>query len=70
MGLYRMFAKVRQGVAKAIQDATALDQTLTNLQITTGATREDTRTLISTYSQLGRQLGATTQEVAASALEW
>ena len=53
-----------------MKEAAELDKTLTNLQITTGGTREDTRQLLSTYAQLGRQLGATTQEVAASALEW
>ena len=69
-GLYRLFSKVRQGIASLVKEATELDKTLTNLQITTGGTREDTRQLLSTYAQLGRQLGATTQEVAASALEW
>ena len=69
-GLYRLFAKVRQGIASLVKEATELDKTLTNLQITTGGTREDTRQLLTTYAQLGRQLGATTQEVAASALEW
>lgn len=42
-GLYRLFAKVRQGIASLVKEATELDKTLTNLQITTGGTREDTR---------------------------
>lgn len=47
-----------------------LDKALVNLQIASGKTREETRNLIVTYSELGKQLGATTAQVAESADTW
>lgn len=51
---------VRQSVEKVRE----LDQTMTNIQLVTGQTDEETRQLINTYSQMAKQLGATTKEVA------
>lgn len=47
-----------------------LDKALTNLQIATGNTREETAKLLTSYSKLAKQMGATTTEVANSADAW
>lgn len=47
-----------------------LDESLTNLRIVTGYNQKQGNDLITTYQKLGRELGATTQEVASSANEW
>lgn len=69
-GPWLIFGALRKAFTGLIQDAQALDKTLTNLQITTGETREGARNLIAEYANLGKQIGATTQEVATSAIEW
>lgn len=47
-----------------------LDKAVTDLQIATGSTREETQKLIESYAKLARQLGATTLEVAEAADTW
>lgn len=61
-------------ISKAIRDVynnvVALDSAITDLQIATGKTREETAELVKEYSNLAKQLGATTAEVAKSADTW
>ncbi|MGN0819837.1 MAG: phage tail tape measure protein [Christensenellaceae bacterium] len=47
-----------------------LDKAVTNLQIATGKTREETQALIQSYAALAKQLGATKLEVADAADTW
>lgn len=47
-----------------------LDSALTDLQIATGKSRDETAKLLTTYSKLGKQMGATTKEVAEAADTW
>ena len=61
------FTKYLRGV---YQNVVKLDQSLVNLQIASGKTREETRELIKEYASLAKQLGATTTEVAAAADTW
>jgi len=46
--------KLVKAFSGLIQNAQALDKTLTNLQITTGETREGARNLINEYANLGK----------------
>ena len=74
--------KVRSALAAAIttaftkylrdiyQNVVNIDKALVNLQIASGKTREETKTLIKEYSTLAKQLGATTVEVADAADTW
>lgn len=74
--------KVRSALAGAITAAftkylreiylnvVAIDKAIVNLQIASGKTREKTKALIKEYSELGKQLGATTVEVAEAADTW
>lgn len=47
-----------------------LETSLMNLRVVTGYNREEANSLIIAYQKLGKELGATTQEVANSANEW
>lgn len=47
-----------------------LDKAQTNLEIVTGSTNEQARSMMKTYSELAKTLGATTQEIAGVATEW
>ena len=74
--------KVRSALAGAItaaftkylreiyQNVVNIDKALVNLQIASGKSREETQRLVKEYAQLGKQLGATTTEVAEAADTW
>lgn len=47
-----------------------LDSAITDLQIATGSNRSDVEVLLNTYTQLGKEMGATTLEVAQGADNW
>lgn len=57
-------------IKKLVSTVVELDESLTNLQIATGDTREETAKLLDTYIELGQQLGATGTDVAAAADVW
>lgn len=73
--LLQTFAYALIGIAtrafkQVYENVVNLDEAITNLQIASGYTREETRKLVGTYSDLAKQLGATTIEVAQSADTW
>lgn len=70
MAIMRAIAKIRQEVQKLVSQAKELDKVMTNVRIVTNGSKEDTRNLISEYSDLAKQLGVTTKEVAQSGIEW
>lgn len=70
MAIMRAIAKIRQEVQKLVNQAKELDKVMTNVRIVTNGSKEDTRNLISEYSDLAKQLGVTTKEVAQSGIEW
>jgi len=57
-------------IGNGIQYIKDLDKELTNVQIVTGMTAEETEKLSKQYNQLAKNLGATTLEVARGSLEW
>lgn len=61
---------LQQSLRQVYQNVKELDGALVDLQIATGYTREETSRLISTYTELGKEIGATTTEVAKSADGW
>lgn len=63
-------AKIGQFIKEVYDNVVELDAALTNLQIATGKTREETQKLIVSYAALAKQLGATTLEVAEAADTW
>jgi len=60
----------RRAVREVYTNVVELDSAVVDLQIATGKNREETKELVDTYSDLGRELGATTKEVANAADTW
>ena len=62
--------KITQYLREIYTNVVNIDKATTNLQIATGKTRVEVKALIKEYAQLGKQLGATTTEVAEGADTW
>lgn len=60
----------RRAVREVYTNVVELDKAVVDLQIATGKNRKETKELVDTYSDLGRELGATTKEVANAADTW
>lgn len=61
---------LRQALQQVYQNVVQLDKAVVNLQIATGGSRSEMQSLLSDYSKLGQEVGATTIEVADSADSW
>ena len=59
-----------KALKEAINNVVKLDKCITDLQIATGKSRKETEELIKEYASLGKEIGATTTEVANSADTW
>ena len=55
---------------RMVSTARELDDSLFNLQVATGKTREETKGILDTYNQMAGELGATTEQVAEAANDW
>lgn len=58
---------IKQTIKKMVVAVKELDKSIVDLQIATGYTYDQARELLSTYTELGKQLGATTVQVAQAA---
>jgi len=67
---YAIIGIATRALKQLYQNVVELDRAITDLQIASGKTREETEELIKAYSKLAKQLGATTLEVAQSADTW
>ena len=68
--LERGLDKVVEAGREAIDTVKELDDASLQLQLATGKTREEAKSMISDYRELGNELGNLTQNVAESADEW
>ena len=68
--VYNIIGKLRSEMSKLIQKAQELDKVMTNVRIVTNDSIKDTRSLMTEYSNLGKELGVTTTEIAKSGVEW
>lgn len=66
----KLLNKIPQDIQKVIQYTKELDAAMTNVRVVTGATAEEAQALARGYTQLAKELGVTTVEVANSANEW
>lgn len=66
----RALNSIPQAFRKIYDLTVQLDSALTNLRIVTGENEAGAQKLIITYNKLGKELGATTQQIAESANEW
>lgn len=53
-----------------LNEVIELNKTMTDIQVVTGNTREETTELAGSYTELGNELGQTTQSIAESSTEW
>ena len=68
--IWTFAAQARRSINNIVQGAQKLDAVLTDLRIVTGNTREETKSLMTSYAKLGRELSASTSEVASAANTW
>lgn len=61
---------IQQALSQMYQNVVQLDAALVNLQVATGYTRAETKELLNTYSQMAKELGSTTVEVANASDTW
>lgn len=66
----RILNTIPKSLTKIYQLTTQLESSITSLRIVTGMNRTEAEATMLTYQKLGKQLGATTQEVAESATTW
>lgn len=66
----KLLNKIPQDIQKVIQYTKELDVAMTNIRVVTGASAEEAQMLARGYTQLAKELGITTVEVANSANEW
>lgn len=67
---YALIGIATRALRQVYQNVVELDKAITDLQIASGKTRDETALLVRSYADLANQLGATTLEVAASADTW
>ena len=74
LGIYVSGAAVIMGAIRQVRQMVStineLDKTVTDLSVATGYNRKETEKLLNTYSDLGKELGATTTQVAGAADDW
>lgn len=57
-------------IEKIVDKVTELDSLVTDLQVATGYSRDYAKEMLTSYSKLGQELGASTSTVASAADEW
>lgn len=67
---YALLALVGNAFRQVYRNVVELDSAITDLQIATGYTREETANLVKDYSKLAQELGATVTQVTAAADTW
>lgn len=67
---FEIIQRIRQGISEIIQITKELDANLVDLQIASGATREEMYNMLSSFANLGNQLGRTTQDISEAANDW
>ena len=67
---YEVIGLIRQTFNSVISSTKQLDQAMVNLQIASGATYDDVFEMTKGFADLGRELGRSTQDVAAAADDW
>lgn len=68
--VYKVLSQLDRAITQTIQTIKELDTAITNVRVVTGDTYETTRELVKGYSELAKELGATTTQVAEGSVEW
>lgn len=67
---YQAVGKVRQILGEIVDQTIKLDESIVDIQIATGMTRQETQALLQTYVQMGDKLGRNANEIATAANDW
>lgn len=67
---FEIIQRIRQGLSEIIQITKELDADLVDLQIASGATREEMYNMLNSFADLGNQLGRTTRDISEAANDW
>lgn len=66
----RIFMELRQGISDVIQKVQDFDKAMTDIQMVTGKTDSSVKQLLADYSEIAKELGTTTKNVAEGSIEW
>lgn len=66
----KVWTGIGEGISNCINYAKELDSAMTNIRVVTMDTKEATDALLSSYNQLGQELGASTTDIAEGAVQW
>jgi len=61
---------LKDAMEKVVDTTFELNEAMTGIQIVTGSTNEEAKELMNTYAGIGKELGASTTDIAAAAEEW
>lgn len=67
---YEIIGLVRQSITQLIQTTKELDSAMVDLQIASGETRGEIHDMMLGFTELGDELGRTTQDIAEAANDW
>lgn len=68
--VYNILNKVEDVIVDTVNKIRELDTAMTDIQVVTGQSDAAVRNTMTTYSDLAKQLGATTTQVSEGAIEW
>ena len=66
----KVWTGIGEGISNCINYVKELDSAMTNIRVVTMDTKEATDALLSSYNQLGQELGASTTDIAEGAVDW
>lgn len=70
VGTYGLLQQVPEVMSKMINETYKVDDAMTQLQMATNVSDDSAKKMMTTYSQMGKELKATATDVSASATEW
>ena len=70
VGTYGLLQQIPEVMSKMINETYKVDDAMTQLQMATNVSDDSAKKMMTTYSQMGKELKATATDVSASATEW
>ena len=67
---YEIIGQIKMGITTLIQTTKELDASMSDLRIASGATRDEMHDMMLDFTDLGAELGRTTQDVSQAANDW
>lgn len=67
---YEIIGQIKMGITTLIQTTKELDASMSDLRIASGATKDEMHDMMLEFTDLGAELGRTTQDVSQAANDW